>query len=198
MGSYRSVPGLLLAIESLLKARLPVELGLASPVMGAVQLLSSADLKAIKDPGTGSLLGLWLHRISVDPTCRNAWQRPPPGSLLAARPVLPLNLHLMMMSWGNSVGAEIGLHTWGMQQLATTPVLDGSLVGASDPDWGDDEEVQIAPEEVPTEDLMRIWDALPVKYTLTTCWVVRTARVVMDRDDGAGLARTRVFPVEAR
>jgi hypothetical protein len=192
VATYRAAAGLLVALEDLLKRKLPAELS-DPPVSGTVRLLSSADLRQAKT--FSSVLGIWLHRIQIDPNGRNTWRPPDPGSTQAARPVMPVNLHVLLMSWGNSASAEAALHAWGMQQLSALPVFDAGQLAAHDPDWQDGEKVQIAPEEIPTEDLLRIWDALPTKYTLTSCWVLRTARVAFDREDGEGLVRTRVLPV---
>lgn len=195
MASHRSIAGLMQALESQLKHRLPARLGGEDVSGSMVKLLASADFKK-KDVTTQ--LGLWLYRLEVDANGRNVWNRPPAGSLRPAQPVLPLNLHFLMISWSTIAALEIALHAWAMQQLSSMPELDGvQLADAAPPGeepWLDGERVQIAPEEVPMEDLLRLWDALPMKYSLTSCWVMRTVRVTLDREDGEGLARTRVFP----
>ncbi|HPE04331.1 MAG TPA: Pvc16 family protein, partial [Thauera sp.] len=37
--------------------------------------------------------------------------------------------------------------------------------------------------ELPTEDLMRIWDALSPSYRLSVSWVARLVRIDPERDD---------------
>jgi Pvc16 N-terminal domain len=198
MASHRAVAGLMQGLESLLKHRLPARLGGEDVNSNMVKLLASADFKK-KDVATQ--LGLWLYRLAVDANGRNVWNRPPAGSLRAAQPVLPLNLHFLVVSWSPIAALEIAFHAWAMQQLSSHPELDAvqladpAAVGAEP--WQDGERVQVAPEEVPMEDLLRLWDALPMKYSLTSCWVMRTVRVGLDREDGEGLVRTRVFPVGA-
>lgn len=193
MAGYRSVAGVLAAVEDLLKHRFPPELS-DDPVNGKVQLLSSNDFRTVAKGS--SVLGLWLHRIEVDPNGRNTWTRPVPGKLDTPQRLIPLNLHLLLVSWGNSAASEAALHAWGVAQLASVPEIDAGHLSSADEEWSDAERVQIAPEEMPTEDLLRIWDALPAKYTLTSCWVVRTVRVTLDRVDGSGVVKTRVLPME--
>src|SRR5512147_302702 len=107
MASFRSVHGLMVAVESLLKRRLPDELASGS-ISGKVQLLSSNELKTIKD--FGSLVGLYLYRIIVDSTGRNRWLPPSPGSSGVPKRELPLNLHFLLITWGATAQAEVELH----------------------------------------------------------------------------------------
>jgi hypothetical protein len=48
--------------------------------------------------------------------------------------------------------------------------------------WDDADDVQVATEELTREELMRIWDTLPLKYSLTVPYVVRGVRVALQPD----------------
>ena len=49
-------------------------------------------------------------------------------------------------------------------------------------DWDDADDVQVATEELTREELMRIWDTLPLKYCLTVPYVARGVRVALQPD----------------
>jgi len=61
----------------------------------AVNVMGSATLQATPAPATCAL-GLYLHRISVDPVGRNRWLPPAEGQR-RPRPQLPVSLHLLLM-----------------------------------------------------------------------------------------------------
>ncbi|MCB1853119.1 MAG: DUF4255 domain-containing protein, partial [Gammaproteobacteria bacterium] len=63
MASYKGVQGALVALEDFFKRRLPVELS-DEPVSASVTLLGSADIAKVL---SGNLLGIYLHRITIDP-----------------------------------------------------------------------------------------------------------------------------------
>jgi Pvc16 N-terminal domain len=182
MAGFASVAQALVAVESLLKRTIPADLGKAA-------LLASGE---IKKP-SGNTLGLWVHRLTVDLNGRNRFLSTPPGSNLPPRPELPINVHFLLMSWGVSGEAELKLHAWGMQQLMATPELDISHLSAADPEWGTEDTAQIVPEEMATEDLLRIWDALPTKYTLSSSWILRTVRVALPAPTGGPPVTTRLL-----
>jgi hypothetical protein len=113
----------------------------------------------------------------------------------AARPELPVDAHFLLISWSTSAETEIKLHAWGMRQLMAEPELDVSYFAEVDPDWGVHDTVQIVPEEMATEDLLRIWDALPAKYTLSSSWVARTIRIALPAEPPRAPVGTRVLPM---
>jgi hypothetical protein len=55
--------------------------------------------------------------------------------------------------------------------------------------------VQVTPEQMSTEDLMRMWDSFPGDYRLSTPYLVKTIRLEPDRaPEEPRLVRTLVFP----
>ena len=56
------------------------------------------------------------------------------------------------------------------------PVLD---ISALTPDalWDPGDVIQLIPAELPTEDLMRVWDALEPAYRLSASYIARVLRV---------------------
>lgn len=177
MASYRSITGVLTAFKDLLQLALTpdVDVGVANP---QVVLLGSQTLGS-KQP-TGNALGLYLHRIALDPYGRNRYLSGQGNQ--TQLPELPVNLHILLIGWCQSVDAEIGLVGWAMQQIGAGLVLDVSHVGIADPSWRTDESVQIIPEEMSTEDLMRLWDSLPGDYRLSSPYIIKTLRMEQSPD----------------
>lgn len=186
MASHRAAEAAMLAIEAALKREQPAEL----IALGAVRLLGSADL-ARQD--LGNLLGLYLHRIALDPAARNRYRQPPPPANAAPQALLPLTLHFLLFPWVGSASSELRLLGWGMQTLARICELDAARIGAFDSEWGEQERAQLQPEEMSAEDLLRVWDGLPLKYRPSVPYVVRTVFVHDTPQPAAGPVRTRLF-----
>ena len=171
MATYQAVAGVLTALKDFLDARI-AELA-ADVTNPSVALLGSQQLR---DDPTGNTLGIYLHRISVDPYGRNRYLPPQrPGH--AARPELPVNLHILLVGRSLSATAEISLVAWAMQRIGAAMLLDAAHMAAIDPNWSEQEQLQIIPEEMSTEDLMRVWDSLPGDYRLSSPYLVKTLRL---------------------
>ncbi len=171
MATYLAVTGVLTALRDALDARIS-ELA-AEMTNPSVALLGSQQLR---DDPAGNTLGIYLHRISVDPYGRNRYlpaQRP--GH--APRPELPVNLHVLLVGRSLSASTEITLVAWAMQQIGAAMELDAAHMAAIDPSWSSQERLQIIPEEMSTEDLMRVWDSLPGDYRLSSPYLVKTLRL---------------------
>ena len=188
MANYTAVQGVMSAIVDMLQELLPPELG-GSTVNASVQLFGSADLNNI---GSKNALALYLYRISIDPTIVGGYLRAKPGASGGRTPEVSLMLHFLMIAIADSAVAEIGLMGWGFQQLAITPVIGADRLsaqglvalppGAPPIVWDDSDSVQVATEELTREELMRIWDTLPLKYRLTVPYVARGLRLTLSPD----------------
>jgi hypothetical protein len=173
------------AIEGMLTERFPPELK-AAPVNASVQLFGS---QAFKQASISNTLALYLYRISIDPTIPGGYVRALPGSASGRVPEVPLMLHFLMVAIADSALAENSLMGWGFQQLAITPIIGADRMAAQalalpgqTVDWDDADDVQVATEELTREELMRIWDTLPLKYCLTVPYVARGVRVALQPD----------------
>jgi hypothetical protein len=187
MATYAAVQGVMSAIEGMLTERFPPELK-ASPVNASVALFGSADLVKISKTPTNTL-ALYLYRVSIDPTIPGGYVRSLPGSAGGRVPEVPLMLHFLMISFADSAAAENSLMGWGFQQLAINPIIGSDRMSAlalalpgQALNWDDADDVQVATEELTREELMRIWDTLPLKYSLTIPYVVRGVRVALEAD----------------
>jgi hypothetical protein len=174
MATHRATWGVLDALKSRLELRMAELLG-GHP---KAAVLGSQELAA--GPG-GEALGIYLHRISVDQHARNRWL-PPAEGRRAPRKELPVNLHVLLIGWSTKTESEIGYVSAAMQVIGGALVLDASHLGAADAGWGEREAVQVVPEDMTTEDLMRMWDSLPGDYRLSSPYLVKTVRLAPDGD----------------
>jgi hypothetical protein len=144
----------------------------------AFRLVSSGELADSANIETDTLatLTLYLYRLTVNEHLRNQ-PRTPDG----ARSPLPLsiNLHYLMTVWSDSAMAEHNILAWAMNQLEHTPTFSGTRLSA-EAGWEPNDVIQIVPEDLNTEDLMRIWDALEPSYRLSVAYIARVVRIEPD------------------
>ncbi len=171
MASYKGVQGALLALEEFFKRRLPTDLS-DEPTNAQAKLLGSADIH-------GRARFFSQQGASED----------------GRHPELPVNLHFLLIANANSATIEADLMGWAMVELANASQLDVSHVLDIDDEWGQTEILNITPDEMSTEDLMRIWDVFESPYTSTVPYVARTIRLRLNPQHTEGPAVvTRVFP----
>jgi hypothetical protein len=126
-------------------------------------------------PDEDTRIALVLYRVSVSEHGR----RPPPGQVSGA---LALDLHYLLAAFGGTAESEQVPMTWAMRQMHQHPLLDASSL-APDGGWRRDEALQIIPQELDIDALMRVWDGLDAAYRLSAAYVVRVVRI--DPDAGA-------------
>lgn len=133
----------------------------------------------VEAPTTVSVL---LYRVTANEHLRSGLAPGAPGD---ARPPLSVNLHYLVTVWAAGAEAEQLLAAWVLRELHARPLLDAPVLepaGGFEP--GD--VVHLIPEELTTEDLMRIWDALTPAYRLSFCYVARVVRIDLE-DQPSGL-----------
>ena len=138
----------------------------------AFDLVSSGELAG--EPGDATRITLYLYRITVNEHSRHATA----GS--AARPAaLGLDLHFLLSAWAGNARDEQTMLAWAIRQLHLFPILDASSL-SPEAGWGANEVIQIIPAELPTEEVMRIWDALDPAYRLSVSYIARLVRLDPD------------------
>lgn len=192
MASYQAVNGVLLALESFFNARLPTELS-SGPINARVELLGSAD---IGQPLSGNLLGIYMHRIEIDPHGRARFFSPQgPSADQGVARELPVNLHFLLIASASSATIEANIMAWAMIELANNSQLDISHLSENDSTWTERETLTATPAEMSNEDLMRIWDVFEAPYTSSVPYVARTVRLRLNSAESLGPdVVTRVFP----
>lgn len=137
-------------------------------------LISSGEMAGTV--GDATRVTLYLYRITVNEHCRQ--QRPGPMSPEQQAP-LGLDLHYLLTAWaGNAQDEQLPL-CWAMRQLYQYPILDASSL-SPEAGWSSDEVIQIIPSELPTDDMMRIWDALEPAYRVSVSYIARLVRIDPD------------------
>ena len=184
MASYKGVQGALLALEDFFSRRLPIELS-AEPTNASVELLGSAD---IAESLKGNMLGIYLHRITVDPHGRSRYFAQKGADQNGRHPELPVNLHFLLIANATSATIEADLMSWAMVELANESQIDISQVQDIDDEWGQSEILNVAPDDMSNEDLMRIWDVFKTPFTLSVPYVARTVRLRLNRQRTEGPA----------
>lgn len=174
MASYRAVAGILSAIKDYLELRIGDSL--AGDFTGTAPDVVVLGNKELSTEPSGDHIGLYLHRISVDPFGRNRYLQPDDGSG-EPQPELAVNLHILVVAWTDKGDNEGRLVAWAMQQIGSALDLDISHLGGVDSAWGDREHVQLLPEDMSTEDLLRIWEGLPRDYRLSVPYLIKTLRL---------------------
>ncbi|BAL26820.1 DUF4255 domain-containing protein [Azoarcus sp. KH32C] len=193
MASHLGILAVLQALRERLSIRMAARLG-GNP---QVEILGSQSLSGAPQPNTDTL-GLYLHRISVDPFSRNR-HLPPTEGRRAPRPELPVNLHLLLVAWCTHTEQEIGYLSTAIQIIGGGLTLSSADVSLADPAWGHEDVVQVMPEEMSTEDLMRLWDSLPGDYRLSAPYLIKTVRLGPDVEAEEGPpVRTLVYPMDDR
>jgi hypothetical protein len=134
-------------------------------------LLSSGEM-ASKDE-RGIAVSLWLYRITPNEHLRNAPRRRDDADL---PPALHLDLHYLLTVWADNALAEHTLAAWAMQRLHEHPVLELSTL-TPEGGWEASDRVQVIPQEVSGEELMRLWDAVEPGYRLSVPYVARVVRL---------------------
>ena len=138
---------------------------------------------------------IFLYRVSINPHLRNAGR----GDA-SARPVpLSIDLHFLVSFWAGSGENEQLVMAWTMRELHQVPVLDRSILTA-EAGWADNDVIQLVPEEISNEDMMRIWDTLLPDYHLSVSYIARVVRIDPDEAQTAErVVATRVnFAVPVR
>lgn len=193
MASYAAVTAVLDALRRFFEARLDT-FASGDDAAPTIRVMGSANFR---EQISGNMLGIYLHRMTIDPHGRQRSFGAGAAGTAGPRPELPVNLHLLLISTG-SPAVEAGLMSWALIQLANESTLDSSqLAEAEGADITPSEIITVVPEEMTTEDLMRIWDTLDAPYTTSVPVIVRTLRLALNEERTAGgPVRTRVFELQ--
>jgi hypothetical protein len=120
---------------------------------------------------------IFLYRASMNQHLRNVGRSVNPGM----RPVpLSVDLHYLVSFWAKSGENEQLVLAWTMRQLHDVPVLDSSIL-SREAAWTSEDLIQLIPEEIGTEELMRIWDTLEPNYRLSLSYIARVVRIDPDQ-----------------
>lgn len=178
MPDFRGISGALVGLRLKLEQQLPVLVALGVNV--SVRVLDSSSLNEDNlDDLPSNTLAIYLHRISIDPIGAGRTM-PPPRKGLPRQVELPVNLHFMLIAINALSDAEASIMGWAIQQIGNALDLDHALLSSAEPDaqWHPDDKLQVFPDPMNTEDLLRIWDGLPADYRLSTPYIIKNLRIL--------------------
>lgn len=166
MPDFRGISGALVGLKQRLEDELPLLASLNITVNVRVFDSASLNEEDIEDLPTNTL-AIYLHRISIEPIGTGRTM-PAPRRGLPRQVELPINLHLLLVAVNALSDAEASIMGWAIQQIGTALDLDHALLIKAEPDaeWHPDDKLQVFPEPMNTEDLLRIWDGLGEKECL--------------------------------
>lgn len=150
-------------------------------------VFSSNELARLQEGDVETTVGLYLYRLTW-----NEHRQSHAGLKASARqcPPILLNLHYLVTFWADSPLTEHILAAWVVQTLETHAVLDTSIL-SPEAGWNAGDLLQVAPEDLSAEDMMRIWDALAPSYRLSLAYVVRPVPIdLAARDEGRPVMAT--------
>lgn len=197
MATYRAIHAVCHALVGYLEGSFPPGL-----VPGSVefQLLSSPRQATATD--LDNVVSIWLYRVTTNEHARGFSSA---GGGLAATTPLAVDLHLLLTVWATDAEAEHTLLAWTMSQLFRQPALDLSMLSTAWTPPGQphphgfarNEVITVVQEEMSTEDLMRVWDALSRPYRLSVPYVVRVVTIDAEVAEAALPVRSAQFDVGA-
>ncbi len=178
MSDFRGISGALVGLKLRLEQELPVLASLGVNVSVCVLDSSSLNEDDLGDLASNTL-AIYLHRISIEAIGAGRTMQPPRNGL-PRQPELPINLHFMLIAINALSDAEASIMGWAIQQIGNALELDYALLSSAEPDaqWHPDDRLQIFPESMNTEDLLRIWDGLPADYRLSTPYIIKNLRIL--------------------
>jgi hypothetical protein len=174
VASFTAISATGKTLERLLNAAFAVDKPHDSKTVRAV-LVRTNDFDTSSGPlaGAAAKLSIFLYRVEVDPVTRAGWSAV--GSF-DGRAHLPLDLHYLLTAWADGPEFEQDILGSAMACLETSPILSGPLLHPSSA-WQPNEAIQVGPEEVATDNLMRIFDSLEASYRLSLAYRARVARI---------------------
>ncbi len=131
-------------------------------------VLSSSKFSS-SDAIADGTVSLFLHRVTINNHLRNVRT----GSAIGP---LGLDLHLLLTIWADDADDEHILLAWAMRELHQHAFMDRSSLGA-EAAWAIDEQINLAPAELPPEEMARIWEAAHRGYRLSYPFVARVIRI---------------------
>jgi len=140
-------------------------------------VVSSGQIQEQDDPAESEAnVLIFLYHVGIDPHLRNSGRVAQPET---TSPPLSVALHYLFTFWSNSAESEHLVLAWTMLELQRTALLDATIL-SGEARWSAEDVVQLIPEELNNEDMMRIWDTLRPDYRLSLGYVARVIRIEAD------------------
>jgi len=159
-----------MSLERLLTRAFLAEPPVAGSQTRAVLVRTDDFAKAAPALAVRPALSVFLYRIEFNKTMRAAWSG---TGAQRGRAHAPLDLHFLLTPWAEN---ELRILGRTIQCLESTPSLSGPLLHP-DGGWAANEAVQLTPEELTIEAVMRTFESLPTDYRPSLAYIARVVRV---------------------
>lgn len=139
--------------------------------------IGGLDDKKVKTETSAQVI-FFLHRVGLNPHLRNSGY-----SSDRERRQLPvsLDLHYLFSFWASSADNESLLLAWTLRELQMVTLLDQSIL-TKEAGWTAEDVIQFIPEEISTDEMMRIWDGIQPDYRLSISYVAKVVRIDPDQE----------------
>lgn len=137
----------------------------------AFTVLSSSKFSST-DAISDVTVSLFLHRVTINNHLRNRRAGGPLGEL-------GVDLHLLLTIWADDAEDEHILLAWALRELHQHAFLNRSSLSEV-AGWAVDEQISLAPAELPPEEMARIWEAAHRGYRLSYPFIARVVRIGPD------------------
>ncbi len=163
------------SVVALLRTRrdLLASAGQLAPVPTNIEISQISLSKLVA--GTAPTIGLSLICYNISHSDHKASAPHIPG--LAVRPEIAVELSYLLASWSPKPEDEQASIAWAMLELAGFSTLDQSVLRGGTDVWDAGEAVQIVPDNLGSDDLHRLWDAVGHKQRLSTSFKARVIRL---------------------
>jgi hypothetical protein len=175
VAGYAAIAAAGKTIERVLDAGLKRDVPVPNAVTHA-KLVRTEDFKQDGDSLiTPPVLSIFLVRADVNHAMRAAWSA---VGAVDDRAHLPLDLHYLLSAWARNAEWEHRILGSAMRCLEESAIVSGPQLDASNgADWAPSESLQIVPEEMTTEAVMRTFDSLETSYRLSVPYIARIVRL---------------------
>ena len=170
MANLHAIHSVGLSLIKYLRNAYPAELQQNYPC--DFRLVGSSELNG-KSADFGTAVTLYLYRVTINQYLRNSQQL---NSLQQITTPLSVDLSYLLTFWATDALAEHTILGWAIRQLHMHQTLSQSDL-TPDGGWEPGDLVQVIPNEISNEDLMRIWDAVDPGYRLSVSYVARVVRI---------------------
>jgi Pvc16 N-terminal domain len=161
------------------------------------QLFDGADLdfRVCQETDFATLpipsVSLFLYYVNINPIYRTM-----PGRFNAdgskQYPQLPLDLYFILTPWAENSSIALQILGWTMRVLEDNPTLTPTLLNEThDPQFAEDETVDIVAGQMTYEEIFRIWEVLPGDFRLSVPYIARVVRIESEREEGSGVVLER-------
>jgi hypothetical protein len=174
MADYRCIAATGKSIERVLNACFDA----AEPVPGKrsrAVLVQTDDFSApgATAPIVPPAVSIFLYRVEANKTMRAAWSG---VGAFDGRAHLPIDLHFLLTAWADNVEHELLVLGRAMQCLEETPILSGPQLHPT-AQWAPNESVQVVPQDIDHEALLRIFDSIDESFKLSVGYLARVIRL---------------------